>query len=239
MKRLLTYFGLTVISMIAVSGRAQAQIREHLELNLFGGGSVYTTKNYQIGFPQAIDPVSGRFRFDTAWRGGVRFNVFSRGHWGQEFMYSYEPNAAHFLRRSTPASRLDLDMKIHNAAVNALYYFNEDQTRPVRPFLTIGVGAAIYQPTDEARAIARDPFRGNVEDLDASAELAMNSGFGFKARAGDWIGFRFDLRGFLGRNPSFGLARSSTDPTATVFPGGGAIHNGEASAGVIFYFQRR
>ena len=75
--------------------------------------------------------------------------------------------------------------------------------------------------------------------MNSDNELAMNYGVGVKMRTSDWLGFRADIRGILGRNPSFGLARQSNDPNATVFPAGGVISNGEASAGVIFYFFKR
>jgi hypothetical protein len=133
---------------------------------------------------------------------------------------------------------LDLDIRVHNIGVNALYYLNDDETRGIRPFLGIGIGAAIFQPTARSKAIARDPLRGNVPDLDTANELTMNYGAGFKTRLNSWMGVRLDVRGFLGRNPSFGLARESTDPNATVFPAGGAIHSGEASVGLVFYFGR-
>jgi len=48
-----------------------------------------------------------------------------------------------------------------------------------------------------------------------------------------------DARGFVSRNPSFGLARQSSDPNATVFPATGAMHHGEATGGLIFYFSKR
>ena len=35
----------------------------------------------------------------------------------------------------------------------------------------------------------------------------------------------------------FGLPRESNDPNALVFPVTGAIHNGEASVGLVFYFD--
>jgi hypothetical protein len=47
-----------------------------------------------------------------------------------------------------------------------------------------------------------------------------------------------DAKGYVGRNPSFGLARESSNPNATVFPAGGAIWTGEASAGFVFYFGK-
>jgi outer membrane protein W len=225
-------------ALLMLSNAAFAQLREDLELNIFGAGSIHSSKDFEISFPQSAIPISGQFKLDDAIRAGLRVNVFTRGHWGQEFFYSYEPNKAHFLRRTTPPASLDLSIGVHNFGVTGLYYFSDDETKRVRPFLSIGLGATVYRLTGEAVAIARDPLRGNVQDIDQSNEIAMNYGAGFKTKLSSWFGFRMDVKGFLGRNPSFGLARQSQDPNATVFPAGGAIHNGEASAGLIFYFGR-
>jgi hypothetical protein len=231
---LLTGFSLTI------STAASAQLRDNLELNIFGGGSWHSANRYEISFPQSITPIEGKFRMDSAWRAGARLGVFTRGHWGQEFFYSYEPNKAHFIRRSVPTSSLDLDVQVHNYGITALYYFHESEERAVRPFASVGVGGTVYRLTSEAQAFVRDPLRGNAPDMDNAHELALNYGFGFKTtRAAGRVGFRLDVRGFLGRTPSFGLVRQSDDPNATVFPASGAIHNAEASAGLIFYFGRR
>ena len=48
-----------------------------------------------------------------------------------------------------------------------------------------------------------------------------------------------DLRGFLGGTPSFGLPQESNNPNAAVFPPGGALNNGEASAGIVIYFFKK
>ena len=224
---------------LMLSSAAYAQLSEDLELNVFGAGSIYSMKNFEIGFPQSAAPIQAQFKLDKAFRGGLRVNVYTGGHWGEEFFYSYEPNKAHFQRPTTPPNSLDLNIQIHNLGVNALYYLSDDKTRRVRPFLSVGIGTTLYRPTGQAEAIVRDPLRGNVPDLHTAHEIAMNYGAGFKAKLGSWIGFRFDVRGFLGRNPSFGLARESNDPNATVFPAGGAIHNGEASAGLVFYFKKQ
>ena len=125
-------------------------------------------------------------------------------------------------------------MQLHKVGVNALYYLNDDETHRIRPFLSVGAGWAIFRPTGKAQSIARDPLRGNVPDLNTANEIALNYGAGFKAKLRSWIGIRLDARGFVGRNPSFGLARESSDPNATVFPAGGAIHTGEVSAGFVF-----
>src|SRR5262249_39763881 len=120
--------------------------------------------------------------------------------------------------------------------VTALYYLNENETHNVRPFLSIGVGGTLYHLDPAAKAFATDPLRGNLRDIDNANELSMNYGVGIKTRASSWLGFRVDARGFLGAAPSFGLARHSNDPNAIVFPVGGALLNGEASAGLVFYF---
>ena len=128
-------------------------------------------------------------------------------------------------------------MQVHQFAVNTLYYFSDDETETVRPFLTVGIGGTLYRPTDEAKSIARDPLRGNFAELNESSSLAVNYGFGVKAKAGSRVGFRLDARGFLTRTPSFGLPRDSPDPNALVFPTGGAFHNIEASASIVFYLN--
>jgi hypothetical protein len=237
-RRLTSAILVTGLSLL-MSGPAYSQLRDNLELNLFGGGSWHSPNKYEIGFPQTVSPIRGEFKLDSGIRAGLRLGVYSRGHWSEEFFYSYEPNTAHFLRTSAPASSLDLDIQVHNYGVNALYFLQENEARTVRPFLSIGIGGTLYRLTPESAAFVRDPLRGNVPDMDNAHEIALNYGFGLKSmRPGGWIGFRLDVRGFLGRSPSFGLARQSDNPNATVFPATGAIHNAEASAGLIFRFGR-
>src|SRR3989304_3963148 len=221
---------------LAISNGAHAQLKDNLELNVFGGGTWYSSNKYQIGFPQAVTPIEGQFRLDEGIRAGLRLGVYTRGRWSQELFYSYEPNTAHFIRRSVPASSLDLDIQVHNYGVNALSYLPANEQGGGRPVASLGVGGTIYRLTPDSAAFVRDPLRGNAPDMDNAHEIALNYGFGFKTtRAAGRIGFRADVRGFLGRHPSFGLARQSDDPNATVFPATGAIHPAEASAGPVFY----
>ena len=221
---------------VLLPGAALAQLKDNLEVNLFGGGSVYSDKKFEIGFPQSTLPVQGAFKLNKAIRGGLRVGVYTRGHWSEEFFYSYEPSTAHFIRRSAPSNSVDLRLGIHNYGITALYYLREDESYKIRPFLSIGVGGTFYRLTPEAASFARDPLRGNIQGITNSNDLALNYGFGVKTRASGWLGFRADVRGFLGRTPKFGFPSESTDPNATVFPASGAIHNGEASVGLVFYF---
>lgn len=229
---------LSITAVMLFSSAAYAQLKEDLELNIFGAASAHTKNKYEVSFPQSITPIQGEFKLNDAIRGGFRVNVYTRGHWGEEILYSFEPNTAHFIRRTAPTTSVNLRIQVHNVAANALYYLQDDEAKRVRPFLTIGVGAAIYRLTPEAKAFARDPLRGNLQDMDQSRELELNYGLGFKAKLGRWVGARMDFRHFLGRNPSFGLARQSNNPNATVFPATGAIQNLEASAGLVFYLGK-
>ncbi len=239
MKRRLASAIVVSVFCIALCSEAYAQVKENFELNIFGGGSFYTTKKYEIGPPQSPTPVPGEFKLGHAIKGGLRVGVYTRGHWSEEFFYSYEPTTAHFIRRGSAPRSTDLRMGVHNYGITALYYLSENESNTVRPFLSIGLGGTVYRLTPEAQAIARDPLRGNLPDMDNSHELTLNYGVGLKTRSSGWLGVRVDVRGFLGRTPAFGLARKSNDPNATVFPATGPIQNLETSAGLVFYFSKK
>ena len=231
----------TLVYLLAFSSVAHAQLKDNIEVNLFGGGSVYTKKKFEIGFPQSTIPIQEIFKLNrVVFRGGLRVGVFDRGHWSEEFFYSYEPNTAHFVRDSATSTSVDLPLRVHNFGVTALYYLQDNELQSIRPFLSVGLGGTLYRLTQEAESIARDPSRGNLPGIKNSNLLTLNYGVGLKVRPlSGWLGFRADVRGFLGPNPSFRLPSQSDDPNAIVFPAGGAMHNGEASAGVIFYFFNR
>jgi len=236
----------TAIAVFALYGcmasAAYAQyshLRDNIELNLFGGGSWYTHNDFEVSFPQSVTPIEDRLNFDRAVRGGVRLGVYTHGHWSEELFYSYEPNTTHLVRFTPTATSVSLPTRVQNYGVTALYYFHDDETHHVRPFLSIGVGGTLYMLTAEAQAIARDPQRGNLPPIRNSNELSMNYGIGVKTRVNRWLGFRADARGFVSATPSFGLPHSSSDPAQPVLPVSGATNNGEASAGLVFYFFER
>ena len=224
---------------LCLSSVAHAQLKDNIEINAFGGGSWYSSQHFETGFPQSVTPVLGKFRMDNTWLGGLRLGVYSRGHWSQEFFFSYEPNHANMIRTSAPARSISLSTKVINYGVNAIYYLNDNESEKFRPFLSAGLGGTAYLLSTEAKSFAIDPLRGNLPDIDNSNELTFNYGVGVKSRTAGWLGFRADVRGFVGRNPSFGLARRSSDPNATVFPASGAINNAQATAGLVFYFFGR
>jgi hypothetical protein len=141
----------TLVYLLAFSSVAHAQLKDNIEVNLFGAGSIYTKKNFEIGFPQSAIPVQETFKLSRfAFRGGLRVGVFDRGHWSEEFFYSYEPNTAHFVRNSATSTSVDLPLRVHNYGVTALYYLQDNELQSIRPFLSVGVGGTLYQFTTEA-----------------------------------------------------------------------------------------
>src|SRR5438874_13070244 len=152
-----TAFVLSALILLPVI--AQAQIKDNFEINVFGGGSFYTDKKFEVGFPQITGsvlgpaattaPIQGAFRFTNALRGGLRVGVYTRGHWSEEFFYSYEPSKVHIIRKSAPSSSADLAIQVHNYGMSGLYYFNDDETHAVRPFLSIGIGGVFYRLTPQ------------------------------------------------------------------------------------------
>jgi hypothetical protein len=236
MTRQLSKLILIVGFCVSVSDAAYAELKDNIEINLFGGGSWYNGKSYQTSFPQSATPISSEFRLDHAVRAGLRVGVYTRGHWSEEFFYSYEPNKLHLNRLTAPASSTSLDISVQNYGVTALYYLNEDETAKARAFLSVGGGGTLYRLTPESQAFVRDPLRGNMPSMHNSNLLTFHYGAGVKWRLSNWLGFRADVRGYVGAVPRFGLSGSSNDPTAQVLPVSGALNNGEASAGLIFYF---
>jgi hypothetical protein len=238
MKRLLAGLISLIVLLSLMAAPAFGQISKDGELNVFFGVSAHTKNEFQIGPPQQSPPIDAKFELADALRGGIRFNVATNARWGQEFFYSYEHNRARYVRQGVPLNIVDLPIQIHNFGVTALFYLNSDEAAKTRPFLSIGGGASIYRPTKEARIIASDPASGNLPGFGQSNEIAFHYGIGFKRRLSRVVGFRMDVRHMIGRNPSFSMSRHSSNASEQVFPADGAIHNVEATGGLVFYFGR-
>jgi Outer membrane protein beta-barrel domain len=237
MKRPLTSLILFVV-VLAIPNAAFSQEFRNMELNPFFAGTAHTKSLYENGFPQTVPPVAGEFRYRDSFRGGLRFNVNTTGHWGEELFFSYEPNKAQIIRKSVPQQEVDLGTRILNTGLNVMYYTNEDEHARTRPFFTVGLGATMDMPTAQAVQIANDPLQGNLQGFKSSGSLALNYGVGFKQQLAPAVAFRMDVRGFISRTPTFGLLRSSSDPAAVVFPATGATQTLEISAGLVFRLNR-
>lgn len=187
---------------------SQAQYPDKLELNAFGGVSLFSGLN-QSDISEKL--VNG----GTA-GGRVAYN-FSR-YFGIEGNYNFSVNNAHLV---VPGSSFILNQtfgnQIQSVSVNPVYNFTPRGSR-VRPYITAGVGPNWYVPTKQARA----QFPG----LTKNAELTIDYGGGIKYHLTPHLGLRLDARGIFSRNPNFGFPAL---PNLRL--------NGlQATAGLVFYF---
>ena len=251
MKQALKITTLFVSFLCTVSPQfAHAQLKDNIEVNLFGGGSFYARKNFEVGFPQTASVIGSSFttaperrarsrwvtRFAAACVSacmtaaiGVKnfFTAMNRARLASSGVHHLQPRLALTLGLTTTGLRHCIISTTMSRGMFA-------------PSLASAWAARCITYHQRRSCIpGRHPFRGNLPGINNSNELALNYGVGIKTRASDWLGFRADIRGFLGDPANFGLPTESSDPNATVFPVSGAINNGEASAGVIFYFFNR
>jgi hypothetical protein len=148
---------------------------------------------------------------DAIW-GGVRFNTGTAGNVGQEFFYSVGRAA---VRYPLTSGDLSLAYRVHNFGMNGLVYTTGEKNARTRPFLSAGVGGVLFRPTAETR---------NVHQFGSAASPTFNYGAGLKQRVASSVSFRTDVRHFIARTPTFGVVHR-----------GGAIHNLELSAGIVFH----
>src|SRR6185437_6739708 len=105
-----------------------------------------------------------------------------------------------------------------------------------QPYLTVGVGAAQFTPTGNAKKIARDPAMDAVyhsANLNDNLQPALNYGGGVKWHISPHVGLRADVRGFWSRNPTFGLPNY---PTGGIYiPAKDHINGVQATLGLVLY----
>ncbi len=222
---------LAALAIILFAHAATAQFR----FEVFGAGTKPLTKDFEITYPQSDTPKPGKQTFSWGARGGARLGYDVRkGHWGQDFEYSYGENAS---RISTSTGVLALRVKTHRFSYNALWYPGGlNPTGKLFPYLTAGVGG-FYSVLPQATINeALDPSRAGLGQLHSENVFAFNAGAGVRIRINRIYGFRFEVRDTMSRAIRYGLPQSSSDPKATVFPVGGVFHQLDVSVSFIYYF---
>jgi len=104
-----------------------------------------------------------------------------------------------------------------------------------RPFVTVGIGAAGYVPNGSARGYAQGlPASAGFSNFGSRSELEGNYGAGVKLQAAPRIGLRFDIRGYIGFAPGFGLSNTSVNGSAAI-QSGKVLNGVQATGGITFY----
>jgi hypothetical protein len=167
---------------------------------------------------------------------GVRFSADFSDRWAGELSYSVGRNNLRVNRLDPPRTLRTFRTVFHQFAGNGSLYF-----RPVgdelRPFITLGLTLARFNPTNDAQTLAAQNFLGDPTRIGPSTKLGINFGGGFEAAANEWLGIRVDLKDHVFGVPRFGLPEEPLNPGGVFYPISGAIHNIEVGVGAVFYLR--
>ena len=167
----------------------------------------------------------------------VRLTLDLTSHFSIEGSYSYGRNNLTITEQSGGTlERRDFGIVVGQGNLNFLHFFTSRKSR-VRPFLTYGIGAVNFSPTDEAQAMAlANDFITDPTAIDSTFKFGFNVGVGIEGRFSRWAGIRFDVKDYISAYPRFGLPETSTGTGGSFFPATGIVHNLEASVGIVFFF---
>jgi hypothetical protein len=210
------------------SNTDQEELPDIVEIDPFGGVSLFGQVNRGLGTKFADGGTAG---VRAAWN-------FSK-YVGLEFAYNFMENNVTLVTPVAPGlPSYSFGNRIHYFALNPVFNFTPRGSR-VQPYLTGGVGAARFSPTDKAQSYAQQPAVDAIyqsASLDTDMEVAYNYGGGIKFHLTDHFGLRFDARGFYMRNARFNLPGSST---GIYVPSGGHVNGFQATLGLVFYLGQK
>lgn len=131
-------FCLSIAFLILIAAPAFPQTRYRFEL--FGAGNFPKDEDFFIGLPQFSPPIEGAHEYSRGVRGGIRVGADFKKYWGEDITYSFGTNATRIVNFSSGA-RFPLNERIHQFAVNALWYpAGTDEKTRIFPYLTAGGG---------------------------------------------------------------------------------------------------
>jgi opacity protein-like surface antigen len=217
------------VKIIPPDPKEKVRLPDDVELNAFGGTSIFGQVNRGLDTKQVTGGAFG---------GRVGANVSN--YIGLELMFEYMVNNVKFL---TPTQAglptYSFGNRNYYLALNPLFHFTPKGSR-VRPYVTVGVGAAQFTPTDDAKRIARTPAVNAIygsQNLNDNLQVALNYGGGIKFHLTDHFGLRLDARGFLSRNPTYGLPNF---PLPSLYiPRNDKLNGVQLTAGVTWYLGKK
>lgn len=201
---------------------------DKVELNAFGGGSFFQGVSSGLGTKLVNGGAFGFRVTENIWR-----------YVGLEQAFTYSVNNVRFESPARPGlPQNDFGNRIYQYSLNPVFYWTERGSR-IRPFLTVGLSAMYFAPTDSAKGWARSPLNAGLfaQNLDSNIHPAMNYGGGLKWHLTERWGLRFDARGIWTKNPTFRLADY---PNGGLYiPRGDKLHGIQTTAGITYYFGRK
>jgi opacity protein-like surface antigen/outer membrane protein OmpA-like peptidoglycan-associated protein len=221
--------GLGCFKILPPDPKEKIKLPDTVELDPFGGISIFGPVNRGLD-TKHLDGVTF----------GGRVGVNVTDYVGLEVMYQQSTNNVRFLTPVAPGlPTYDFSNRIGYLAFNPVFHFTPRGSR-IRPYVTVGVGAAQFTPTDGAKNYARLPTTDAVyrsANLNDNLQVALNYGGGIKIHLTDHFGLRFDGRGFLSRNPTYNLPDA---PTGGIYvPRNDRLNGVQLTAGAIFYLGKK
>jgi outer membrane protein OmpA-like peptidoglycan-associated protein len=198
------------------------------ELSVFGGGSFFKSVSSGLGTKHANGGAVGFRVTENIWK-----------YVGLEQAFTYSANNLTFERpHAAGQPTYGLGVRIYQWSLNPLFYFTPRGAK-VRPFVTAGISSMNYNITDNGEAQGRLPQNAvfgapYVKDI---LVPALNYGGGLKWHITDKLGLRFDARGLMSKNPTYGF---SSDPVGGVYiPRGDKLHGIQTTVGLTYYIGQK
>ncbi len=106
-----------------------------------------------------------------------------------------------------------------------------------QPYLTVGVDGIQFTPTSSAENLASQPSNialYHAQGLNDNLQVGINFGGGVKWHFTDHLGARFDVRGLVSRNPTYGLP-GGFDGGGVYIPGKAKVDGIQATLGLVIF----
>lgn len=201
-----------------------------VEINLFGGGSFFRGVSEGLGTKHASGGAFGIRVTENFWR-----------YVGLEQGFTYSVNNLMFQRPARAGDpNYGFGSRLFQYHLNPVFHFTPRGSN-VRPYVTAGVSALDWRPTDRAQAISRLPenvARFGAPNVRSNLQAGVNYGGGVKFHLTDHIGLRFDARAITSRNPTYGLPDTANAPGVYI-PARKLFTGMQTTAGINFYIGRK
>jgi len=210
-----------------------------VEIDPFGGISLYGQLNRGLTMKTADGGV-----------GGLRIAVNPSRYVGLELWADYAAANIRFLGSqgafpagTTPGYLVGTAVPpysfgSHNFVFGLNPVFNlRPRGSKVQPYVTVGVMGVQYTPSSRAEFLANSPQNAvyGAQALNDNLQVGLNYGAGVKWHFTDHFGMRFDVRGLLSRNPTYGLPNSPSVTTGVYIPAKQQYNGVQATLGLVFY----
>jgi outer membrane protein OmpA-like peptidoglycan-associated protein len=219
----------------ANAGSSGDEFPDIVEIEVFGGVSLFGQVNRGLGTRLVDGGVAG---LGVTWNPSRWVGLELWGDFAQanvEFLTSSGAYPAGSPLTGTPLPTYSFGSRNYMLGGDVIFNLKPRGSRVV-PYLEVGVDAVQFTPTRTAKDLARSTainslyFSGNLND---NLQVGLNYGGGVKFHLSDHFGLRFDARGTMSRNPTYGLPNY---PDGGIYiPSKEKLNGFQGTVGLVFY----